>query len=92
VVPTGFSPNNDGENDQLLVHGKEGTRVERFQVYDRWGELVFQREDFAVNDPAGWDGLFRGQDAPTGVYIWYMEVQYPDESEEVLRGQTALIR
>jgi len=92
VVPTGFSPNGDGENDQLLVHGKDGTLIERFQVYDRWGELVFQREDFDVNDPAGWDGLFRGQDAPTGVYIWYMEVQYPDESEEVLRGQTALIR
>ena len=92
LVPTGFTPNGDGNNDLLLVHGKTGTLIERLQVFDRWGELVYQREDFDINDPIGWDGTFRGQDAPVGVYIWYMEVIYPDNSQGVERGQTALIR
>ena len=92
VVPTGFSPNGDGQNDQLLIHGRDGTMIDKFQVFDRWGELVYQREDFLINDPTGWDGLFRGQDAPVGLYVWYMEVTYPDDSQDVLRGQTTLIR
>lgn len=92
VVPTGFTPNGDGQNDQLLIHGKEGTTIERFQIFDRWGELVYQREDFSINDPVGWDGQFRNEKAPIGRYIWYMEVRYPDQSEGVLRGQTSLIR
>lgn len=92
VVPTGFSPNGDGQNDQLLVHGRDGTVIDKFQVFDRWGELVYQREDFPVNDPAGWNGMFRNQDAPVGLYIWYLEITYPDDTQGVLRGQTTLIR
>lgn len=92
VVPTGFSPNNDGQNDQLLIHGREGTQIDKFQVFDRWGELVYQRNDFLVNDPAGWDGIFRNQTAPVGIYVWYLEVTYPDDTQDVLRGQTTLIR
>jgi len=52
-VPTGFSPNSDGLNDMLIVHGKEGTRVLQFSVFDRWGELVYQNGDFMVNDIDG---------------------------------------
>jgi len=92
VVPTGFSPNGDGQNDQLLIHGREGTQIDKFQVFDRWGELVYQRNDFQINDPAGWDGMFRNQTAPIGLYVWYIEVTYPDNTQGVLRGQTTLIR
>ncbi|RMG77260.1 MAG: hypothetical protein D6714_20055, partial [Bacteroidetes bacterium] len=62
VVPTGFTPNGDGRNDRLLVHGKSDivANVSRFQVFDRWGEMVFQAENFDLNDPnTGWDGLFK---------------------------------
>ena len=52
-VPTGFSPNSDGLNDMLIVHGKEGTRVLQFSIFDRWGELVYQNGDFMVNDIEG---------------------------------------
>ena len=93
LVPTGFTPNGDLANDRLLVHGKDGIRVTSFQVFDRWGELVFEQLDFVVNDPlAGWDGQFRGQPAPAGQYIWYLEVEYADGLREQFRGETALLR
>ena len=93
LVPTGFTPNGDLVNDRLLVHGKEGIRVNSFEVFDRWGETVFQQTDFEVNDPsAGWDGQFRGQPAPAGQYIWYLEVEYVDGLREQFRGETALLR
>jgi gliding motility-associated-like protein len=92
-VPTGFTPNNDGTNDRLRVHGREGTRVTMFRVYDRWGELLFETGDFMVNDEnKGWDGTFRGEPMSAGVYIWYAEVEYIDGMTETLNGQTTLIR
>ena len=93
LVPTGFTPNGDSANDRLLVHGKEGIRVTTFEVFDRWGERVFVNGDFLVNDPlAGWDGFFRGQAAPAGVYIWHLEVVYADGLREQFRGETTLLR
>ncbi len=93
LVPTGFSPNFDDVNDLLLVHGTEGVRVTVFRVYDRWGELLYESGDFMVNDEEiGWDGSFRGEQMPTGVYVWYAEVEYPDGMTEQLKGKTTLIR
>jgi gliding motility-associated-like protein len=92
-VPTGFTPNGDGTNDRLLVHGQPPTIVNRFQVFDRWGELLYQARDFEVNDPdVGWDGVYRGQPVDPGVYIWYLEVTYRDGQQAAFQGQTTLIR
>ncbi|MCP4123239.1 MAG: T9SS type B sorting domain-containing protein, partial [Bacteroidetes bacterium] len=93
AVPTGFSPNGDYINDLLLVHGKERTKVKMFRVFDRWGELLYEKGDFEVNDPnIGWDGTYRSTEMNTGTYIWFLEVEYIDGVEEVFKGQTTLIR
>lgn len=92
VVPTGFTPNNDGANDRLLVHGKSGTQVTTFRVFDRWGELVYEGLDFMVNDNIGWDGTFKNEEMPAGVYIWHLNVEFVDGRKEMMTGQTTLIR
>ena len=93
LVPTGFTPNADGRDDLLLVHGKTGSRVRSFQVFNRWGELVHEALDFPVNAVAGgWDGSFRGGHSPAGTYIWKAEVVFLDGSVETANGQTTLIR
>ncbi|MEL7222521.1 MAG: gliding motility-associated C-terminal domain-containing protein, partial [Bacteroidota bacterium] len=96
VVPTGFTPNGDMMNDRLLVHGRPGTQVELFQVFDRWGELVYEATNFPVNneaDPsAGWDGNFRDEPMNSGVFVWFLSVIHEDGTQENLRGQTMLIR
>ncbi len=92
-VPSGFSPNGDGLNDLLRVHGDSDVHVEIFRVFDRWGELLYEATDFPVNDAAtGWDGTFRGQPMPQGVYIWYIEATFQDGSRAVFKGNTTLIR
>lgn len=93
MVPTGFSPNGDGQNDRLMVHGKPGTRVFLFQIFDRWGELVFDARNFQVNDPnTGWDGVFKGQLMNSGAFIWYIEVIFPDGSQAAYKGSSTLVR
>ncbi len=92
-VPTGFSPNGDFTNDLLLVHGQSNSKALDFKVYDRWGEMVFQLQNFAFNDDSmGWDGSFRGQPCDPGVYVWVLEVEYVDGVKEVFKGNTTLIR
>ena len=93
LVPTGFTPNEDQINDKLIVHGRTGTIIKVFRIYDRWGELVYEALDFKINDEnAGWDGKFRGKEMNTGKYVWYVEAQYIDGATEIVKGHTTLIR
>lgn len=92
-VPTGFSPNNDSTNDRLIVHGEEGTIINTFKVFNRWGELVFSSDELQINSPINaWDGTFKGQTLNAAVFTWLLDVTYPDGETEVLRGNTTLIR
>ncbi len=79
-APTAFSPNEDGVNDRFFVYGgPEFTRGVQLQIYNRWGNQVFERADFALGDPdAGWDGQFRGEQAPPGVYGYHLVVERAD--------------
>ncbi|MEM7659378.1 MAG: gliding motility-associated C-terminal domain-containing protein, partial [Bacteroidota bacterium] len=71
-VPTAFSPNQDGFNDQMTYRASYMTRFQ-FQVFSRWGQIIF-----ATNDPeAYWDGNTPGQGkAPEGVYVWKANYDY----------------
>ena len=94
-VPSGFSPDGDLNNDLLIVYGKSRqiSNVLSFRVYDRWGELLYQDQNFSVNDDTrGWDGQFRGKACDPGVYVWYVEVEYRDGYREALSGNVTLIR
>ncbi len=92
-VPTGFSPNGDGQNDRLVIHGLENTIISLFRVYDRWGELLYESTEVNINDPdTGWDGVFRGKNMNPGVYVWYVEVEYVDGQRKSYKGNTTLIR
>jgi gliding motility-associated-like protein len=52
LVPTIFTPNGDGKNDRFEIRGIQGYRGSRVQIFDRWGKLVLDDEDYK-ND---WDG------------------------------------
>lgn len=92
-VATGFTPNNDLVNDKLFVQGSSDIQVLQFSVFDRWGERVFEAQDFTANDPIfGWDGTFQGQPLNTGVFGWVADVEFPDGTRLRFRGNTTLVR
>jgi len=92
-VPTGFTPNGDFMNDRLIVHGRPGTLVKNFTVFDRWANVLYEANDFAVNDvDSGWDGKSRDREVNAGVYFYKLVVEYDDGSNETLAGETTLIR
>lgn len=64
-VPNSFTPNGDGLNDFFYVQG-EAIQTFKIQVFNRWGDLIFESND--VN--TGWDGKFNGQLVPQGTYVY----------------------
>lgn len=94
-VPSGFTPNADNTNDRLIVHAKDDLDVDVlfFRIYDRWGELLFEQNNFKPNDlNAAWDGTYKNVPVEGGVYIWHIGVLFEDGLEENFSGNTTLIR
>ena len=67
-IPNAFSPNGDGINDAFRIVGlpPENIRFFLFQVFDRWGSVIFQTSDILE----GWDGKLNGAECPAGQYVW----------------------
>jgi gliding motility-associated-like protein len=103
-IPNAFTPNGDGYNEEFVIFGGALVeRVELLRIFDRWGELVHQKTDFAPNTPA-WDGLFnsvgavpRGVGAvpracPTSVYVYYTQIRMRNGELRTLSGDVTLLR
>ncbi|MBK6931328.1 MAG: gliding motility-associated C-terminal domain-containing protein [Saprospirales bacterium] len=88
-APNAISPNNeDGENDVFLIFSGPNTlnKINSLQIYDRWGNQVFRKENIQPNDyKQGWNGRFRGQTMTPAVFVWWAEV-------ELVSGQTILLK
>jgi len=94
-IPNAFSPNADGRNDFFFPQARPGAvlSVRSLRIYTRWGEPVFENRDFLPNAAeAGWDGTFRGKPLNNGVYVYLLELEYPDGRTEVRSGDVTLVR
>lgn len=92
-MPNTFSPNGDGNNEIFYPRGTSLNRAKVLRIFNRWGEVVFERHDFAVNNPAnGWDGTVKGQKANAGVYVYQLEVYCSNGELLKYNGNVALIR
>lgn len=93
-APNIFSPNDDGQNDRFTIFGNRAVvSIRSLEIFDRWGNLVFSRQQLKPNDEAaGWDGTFRGQVVLPGVYVWKAVVVFLDGAEEVFVGDVTVHR
>ncbi len=86
-LPNAFSPNGDGVNDVLYVRG-EGVLNMELWIYNRFGQQVFYSDD----QSRGWNGDFRGEDMPPGVYAYHLVVECTNGEVNELSGNINLIR
>lgn len=92
-MPNIFSPNGDGINDVFFIQSKNDYYITYLRIYDRWGNLVFSDEnEFSNNNQFGWDGQFKGQDAPQGTYAWTANLFTLAGTEINLTGDITLVR
>ncbi len=76
-IPNVFSPNGDGVNDEFLPLINPDIQIDRyeFQIYDRWGSLVFSSSD----PNQSWDGKINGEISNQDVFVNYLYVEYQDD-------------
>lgn len=86
-VPSGFSPNGDGQNDIMYVYGKCVKSME-FKIYNRWGEKVFETSDPDI----GWDGVYKGKAADTDVFVYFLKAEYFIGTKVETKGNITLMR
>ena len=84
AVPNVFTPNGDQQNDYFAVFADGEITITNFQIYNRWGELIH-------NSPEPWDGNYKGNPAPSDVYIYNIELITNCETKQ-LKGDLTLIR
>lgn len=87
VIFTAVSPNNDGMNDEFYIGGIEDKTENRLQIFNRWGNLVFEIEDYQ-ND---WIGEWNGKQLPDGTYFFIFEVK-DNGIDRTFRGYLELFR
>lgn len=80
TIPNIFSPNNDGVNDTFIIQGWEGFPNSRIEIYNRWGGLVFEDDNYRSN--------WRGDDLAEGVYYYI----YYRSDGETFTGELQLVR
>ena len=85
--PNAFTPNSDQKNDVFKILNGDRTTNFYFAIYDRWGEKVFEANDYKK----GWDGNKNNLPADAGTYIWYCKFK-DSNILKTMKGSVILIR
>jgi len=92
-IPNIFTPNDDGINDFMepFVKNENETEIELFQIFDRWGNLLYKSNGSTMK----WDGKYHGKTVNPGVYVWNIraKVNACHNVQEVFKfGDVTLLR
>jgi gliding motility-associated-like protein len=87
-IPTAFTPNADGINDRFRIFAADGYKLNKFVVYNRWGQLVFKAKEISDS----WDGNVNNSPQSTGSYVYYLEIETSQHKKIVKQGTITLVR
>ncbi len=92
--PTVFSPNGDQINDTFFPVFKfpEKTKINSFRIFDRWGELVFERSGGIVGEIFEWNGTYASRQLLPGVYVYTIQFEGEDRIPKNRKGNVTLLR
>lgn len=89
AFPNAFTPNGDDINSTFKMVVLEGVAtVEQMEIYNRWGQKVFDSREPA----AEWDGRVDGKEAPSDVYVWTVRWRRGDGALRIDAGEITLLR
>ena len=92
-IPTAFSPNRDGINDFFYFQSPDPGTILSLQVFDRWGNQVFEALDLPFNtELLGWNGDSRGERVSPGPYVWQASVSFIDGKVSKWSGTITIVQ
>lgn len=92
-VPNVVVPGSGDQNSFVTIYGgRHIARIVKFDVFDRWGNLLFTRSDFPPNQyQLGWDGTANGKRLIPGIYVYTARVEFIDQVEDTISGEILVI-
>ncbi len=88
LMPSGFTPNNDGKNDCYGIKYWGVLNKLQFSIYNRWGERIFY-----TTDPSRcWDGTYKGIMQDMGAFIYVISAKTACDNAVFRKGTFILIR
>jgi gliding motility-associated-like protein len=88
-MPSAFTPNNDGKNDQIYPLMGSKFEIKEYSIYNRWGQKIFTTNKVGT----GWDGTINGVVQDSGIYLWILSVTDKEKNSTIeKKGNFALIR
>lgn len=87
--PSAFSPNFDSINDLFMPFtGKGVVRIEQLQIFDRWGNILFEAADCPPNETScAWNGMSNDRMLQTGIYVYHATIEFADGNTETYTGE-----
>lgn len=94
ALPNAFTPNGDGLNDVFyVIAGKEVSKVKLFQIFNRWGQKVFEKSNIKTNDRSvGWDGYYNGRLVEQGTYVYQIIIELTTGEQKIYKGNISVLR
>jgi gliding motility-associated-like protein len=90
TIPTAFTPDNDGKNDEWVIEDLDATYPNNIvRVYNRWGNIVYETPQGQYNNNS-WEGKYNGEELPVGSYYFIIDIQ--DGNKESLSGTVSILR
>ncbi|MFN3939085.1 MAG: gliding motility-associated C-terminal domain-containing protein, partial [Chitinophagales bacterium] len=91
-IPNAFTPNGDLLNDYLFAYSPNLVNIQVMEVFDRWGNIIYRRENLSPTDIAlGWNGTINGKKANAGVYAYTMTVEYENGEVKIHAGNVTVL-
>ena len=92
-IPNTFTPNGDGENDVFYPRGTGVDLIKSFRIYNRWGELLFEKDNIQINDASSaWDGTYGGMAPRPDVYVYVIDAICETGEPLFLKGTITIVR
>ncbi|MBS1643523.1 MAG: PKD domain-containing protein [Bacteroidetes bacterium] len=92
-LPNAFTPEGNGVNDVFYPRGRGLKVINYFRIYNRWGELVFERSNMQVDDRTqGWDGKKNGKLLSPDIYVYTVDAVCDTGAPIKWQGDVLLLR
>ena len=89
-IPDAFSPNGDDSYEEWAIKNIERFPGKHIQVYNRWGNLVYDNIEDAGGSLEPWKGTHDGKDLPMGTYFYIVDLKI--EGREAYRKDVSILR
>ncbi len=88
-LPSMFTPNGDGKNDDYKILGLSGADEFEFAIYNREGNIVYETTSWQTASSVGWNGQKNGVNQPSGLYYWKIRGKQSNGQTILLNGRNS---